>query len=551
MNSEHQQLPIGAVLFERYRILSFLGRGGMGTVYLAEDLKLKGKRWAIKETVQRAEDYDKFIEEAEILVQLNHPHLPNIADFYGPDSEGRSYLVMDYIRGRTLEQCSAEGDIPYPKVLNYMIQLATLFEYLHSRKPHPIIYRDLKPGNVMIDEQERVRLIDFGIARHYKSGRDADTVQIGTIGFAAPEQFQMLQTDARTDLYALGAMVYYLLSRGNYYYAEKVPLDHHRGDLPRRFVDIIDKLLKSRPEERYSSAEELLGDLRLAQREAESAGPRFAVAGDRDKGAVRHLEPKLIVVGSLYSGAGSTFVGMGIARLLHARAIPHAYIENPTNAPDLFALLYGEKRAPRGFRSAIAQISEEGRIAGGVSWTDGHTEWIPLPPEGLSVPWTLEDSFALQRAVKRPILIYDVSDRWEDGHVQDICRMADEILVVVDTSPAKMYRPESAVRIGRFQQWHSASKSVRVIANRDLPLRERKQWLASLFLPPSCSIPAMEESRVVAAQWKGVPAQDDKEIFSKLEAAMQPLIGEMFRSYPVSAGKPSKRIRLWPLARRI
>jgi len=526
LNSPFARLNVGDVLHDRYEIVSILGRGGMGTVYLANDLKLKGKRWAIKETVHRAEDFDAFAREAEILMRLNHPHLPNIVDYYGPDSRGYTYLVMDYIQGRTLEQEFelAGRSMPFARVLKYAIQLCSLFGYLHAQRPHPIIYRDLKPGNVMIDEQDQVRLIDFGIARDYKNGQNSDTVQIGTIGFAAPEQFQLAQTDPRSDLYTLGATMYYLLSGGRYYYAEQVPLSRFRDDLPERFVRLVDRLLRSRPEERYQSAEEVRRELEALQAVEPSGG-----RPQPERVTSMHVPNRLIVVGSLYPGAGSTFVGMAIARALNDLGIPHAYVENPTNAPDLYMLLFGDKHAPRNYRFLSEQIAarETAGLGGNfVPWRDGYTEWVPIRPDGLEKPWKTGDSFKLLQAIKQPIVIYDVSCRWSDAHVIEICRSADDIVAVADTSPSKMYRPDARRTAMQLSEWHRAGKPVHLVANRDVPLRQRGQWIASFFLPVVCSFPAIDYARVVDAQWRGRLVHDHDDFRERIHAALAPLISK-------------------------
>ncbi|HEY0827667.1 MAG TPA: serine/threonine-protein kinase, partial [Bacilli bacterium] len=195
------QLNINEVLGERYRILAVLGHGGMSTVYLAEDLKLKGKKWAVKQSYYPSHDVLKFIKEAEILIKLNHSNLPHIVDYFPPVDGQSSFLVMDYIKGCTLSEIFNQlgRKLSWQKVVKYSVQLCDLFIYLHNYKPSPIIYRDLKPSNVMIDEQDCVRLIDFGIARNFEPVKTMDTIEIGTVGFAAPEQFEHKQTDQRTD----------------------------------------------------------------------------------------------------------------------------------------------------------------------------------------------------------------------------------------------------------------------------------------------------------------------------------------------------------------
>jgi serine/threonine protein kinase len=245
------------MLGDRYQIIKAIGKGGMGTVYLAEDMNVKGKQRAVKELIRKTEEYQQFIDEADILVKLNHPYLPNILDYYPPNDEGYSYLVMDYINGQTLQELFYQQQLSTDKVIKYAVQICDLFQYIHHEREEPIVYRDLKPSNVMIDEQDNVRLIDFGIARNYKEGQYSDTVQIGTVGFAAPEQFENTQSDHRTDLYSLGAMMYYLLSGGKYYSFTQQTLDQFNSNMPQTLNKIVHKLLMYQPQDRYQMAIEV------------------------------------------------------------------------------------------------------------------------------------------------------------------------------------------------------------------------------------------------------------------------------------------------------
>lgn len=257
-------LPVNDILFDRYEIVSLLGKGGMGTVYLAKDLRLSGKYWAIKEVYLDKHQLEEFATEAKMLVDLEHPNLPKIIDYFTVKETGQTYLVMDYIKGQTLEEIYQKQnyEMSFSQVMKYSIQLCNLLDYLHSHKPTPIVYRDLKPSNVIIDEKDNVQLIDFGIARKYQEGKESDTVNIGTMGFAAPEQFESKQqTDHRTDLYSLGAMMYYLLSGGRFYISTQKPLKQLNPNLDNEVYDIVHKFLETDPNNRYQSAKEAKQDL--------------------------------------------------------------------------------------------------------------------------------------------------------------------------------------------------------------------------------------------------------------------------------------------------
>jgi len=212
-------LPPHQLLHQRYIIVQLLGQGGMGAVYKARDTQFGGRRVAIKEmslsnfTAQEAtESAERFKQEAHILAGLTHPNLPSVHDYF--EEHGRWYLVMDFIKGETLDSyCEKAKDrvLPMSEVIEIGIQLAKVLGYLHTR-PTPIIFRDLKPLNVMITAEKHIYLIDFGIARLFKRGKAKDTLIYGSVGYAAPEQFGKAQTNPRSDIYSLGVILHQLLS---------------------------------------------------------------------------------------------------------------------------------------------------------------------------------------------------------------------------------------------------------------------------------------------------------------------------------------------------
>ena len=213
-------LEIGSLLDGKYKILNKIGQGGMSIVYLAMNEKAN-KQWAVKEMrKEKNRNYEvmkqSLITETNLLKELKHPYLPSIADII--ENDDTIIIVMDYIEGRPLSDILLEeGTIEEDKVVDYAIQLCDVLDYLHSQNP-PIIYRDLKPANIMLKPDGKITLIDFGTARKYNYDSVSDTTCLGTIGYAAPEQFAgetLRQTDARTDIYNLGATMYHLLTGVN------------------------------------------------------------------------------------------------------------------------------------------------------------------------------------------------------------------------------------------------------------------------------------------------------------------------------------------------
>lgn len=259
-------LEIGSVIDGKYKILNVIGKGGMSVVYLAMNERAN-KQWAIKEVrkdgVQNFEVVKQnLVVETELLKKLSHPNLPSIIDVI--DGEETFLIVMDYIEGNPLSKALEEtGAQNQDDVIEWAKQLCDVLGYLHSRKP-PIIYRDMKPSNVMLKPDGNVMLIDFGTAREFKSNKVEDTTCLGTIGYAAPEQYGGHgQTDARTDIYNLGATMYHLVTGQSPdpakppYYGMR-PIREFNPMLSSGLEEIILKCTQDSPEERYQSCAELL-----------------------------------------------------------------------------------------------------------------------------------------------------------------------------------------------------------------------------------------------------------------------------------------------------
>lgn len=510
MEENSPRLHIPSVFQNRYKIRSLIGRGGMSHVYLAEDTRLKGKRWAIKEIVIKQSEFQGFIDEAKLLITLKHPYLPNIVDYYPPDEEGYSYLVMDYIEGETLLQLFEKENryILYTRVIQYAIQLCDLLNYLHNEQPKPIVYRDLKPTNVMIDEKDHVRLIDFGIARSYKEGKAFDTVQMGTVGFAAPEQFEKKQTDHRSDIYSLGALIYFLLSQGRYYYSSQVSLMLLQSNIPPVLASIVDKMLKYNPDERYQNITEVKKDLepfiydRLDETEQLlNIEEKISFA---EKLPYPPLSSKLILIANLSKRAGSSFITVNLAKLFSELKFIANVLEVPFE-PYLFDSVGLEQRLDRGqnekslhFFSLPHAIIENERVDRNREHKEDGILWSvadPRKPLIASDKWTLHHTMKyVSHSKKASFILFDVGSYFEHVSIQPLMDEADLVLMVVDPMPSEIMSNHK--RLAHFIDLKQKGAPIEFLLNRWTKGIDKKELERVLEVKPVAAVPAIELSLV-------------------------------------------------------
>ena len=256
-------MEIGQIFELKYKIVKILGAGGMSTVYLAENINLHSC-FAIKEVSKGQGGNIDLLAEPLILTRLKHIALPKIFDIV--ENDEYLYIIEEYIEGSPLDkELGKSKRFKEETVVRWAKEICDLLQYLHSRKPHPIIYRDMKPSNLMINGEGQIKLVDFGIAREFKKGSIGDTTSMGTRGYAAPEQYGSTQTDVRTDIYGLGVTLYHLITG-------KSPTDQPFEIRPVREFDqtlsigieyIIKKCTQADPEKRYQTMEELILDISI------------------------------------------------------------------------------------------------------------------------------------------------------------------------------------------------------------------------------------------------------------------------------------------------
>jgi tRNA A-37 threonylcarbamoyl transferase component Bud32 len=363
-------LPPRTRLAGRYIILRRVGRGGMGAVYQAADDRIAGKHWAIKEMsdaaitnpLEKRQAVEAFQQEAVMLATLDHPNLPKVTDHFSEG--GKQYLVMDFIEGETLGEWIDREDgkpLPVDDVLKWADQLCDVLEYLHGREP-PVVFRDLKPGNVMVTPEGAVKLIDFGIARLFKPGKAADTAFFGTAGYAPREQYGKGQTDARSDVYALGATLYCLLTGDD-------PIDHpfdfkdaHQlnEQVPEHVAATVAKALAHASEDRWQSVAEMRRALagkplfkpqptpEPGPRPTLSAPPQPAVAVAKAAAVVQPISTPTTSRLNFWRGLGLVLLGIAFPAL---EALVSRWVEDEFGFPwrssvfafvgPLFGILFG------------------------------------------------------------------------------------------------------------------------------------------------------------------------------------------------------------------
>ena len=264
----------GDLLRDRYRIIEVMGHGGMGSIFRAVDEHL-GVEVAVKENLFTIDDYARqFRREATILANLRHPNLPRVSDHFSIEDQGQ-YLIMDYIEGEDLqERLERQGPFDEEEVVFVGASICDALAYMHSREP-VVLHRDIKPANVRITPRGEVYLVDFGLAKVMHHGDQTTTTgaRAMTMGFSPPEQYGAARTDARTDIYSLGATLYTALTgytpedslAQTMDQEELTPVRERNPKISKRVSDAVEKALQVHPNNRFQLAAEFKNELLKAQ----------------------------------------------------------------------------------------------------------------------------------------------------------------------------------------------------------------------------------------------------------------------------------------------
>jgi hypothetical protein len=309
-----EPLRLGYTLDRRYRISKVLGQGGMGRVYLANDTRLADRPVAVKEMIvgdglHEQKAIEDFLREREVLARLSHPGIPSLYDYLADN--GRHYLVMEFVPGGDLQQLLDKlgpgRRLPEASVVRWSRDILEVLSFLHNQTP-PIVYRDLKPGNIMIHQDGRAMLIDFGIARFLPPGGRG--TQIGSVGYAPPEQYAG-KVGPRSDLYSLAATIHHLLTGRDPQLEPPFSFPPVRALAPEVSAEterVLARALERDPDKRFTSAREMLRALPYAQTgEAEASATAPTAAGivpTRDAPAVSTASRSGRVTGEAVASAG-------------------------------------------------------------------------------------------------------------------------------------------------------------------------------------------------------------------------------------------------------
>ncbi|MDQ0111363.1 serine/threonine protein kinase [Paenibacillus harenae] len=520
-DGHEQEWQRGRMIGDRYQIDRLIGQGGMGVVYSVLDRKLNGIRRALK-VVKGAGS--GLYTEAATLMRLNHPHLPVIFDYFRLEEQGEEAFVMDFIEGQTLSELLSDPltTLTFEELVRIGMQLCSALAYLH-KQPRPIIHRDLKPSNIMIDYGGNVKVIDFGISRTFKAGQLQDTIQLGTLQFAAPEQLALKQSDERTDIYGLGMLLYYMASGGGIYNTQQGQSIRKllKGSSSLPFIVILERMLQMNPSYRYASMVEVEHALKSLIDDS-----RGRTASDSQAGALAGMRQRMLVsIISLHAGAGATFLTPLIAEMLQGLGTTKtvAAIEQPRHEPEWRQSLHEDIRW---------NATATGIIKDRQSYLHGYEEgrsihWYAVNHEDEAAIRQGDPSEALEDLLRRSdesITLIDFSSDWEQADSYYWLTKSRYVIVVADPFVAKWQAGKMRkLRILSEELKHKGMELV-WIANKDVRFICRQDWLRLFPDRPVATIPLLPYDALLNILWSGKRITDHSSVGKQLKEALKPII---------------------------
>jgi serine/threonine protein kinase/ABC-type branched-subunit amino acid transport system substrate-binding protein len=500
------RLELGKTLQERYRVVRFLGRGGMGFVYLCEDLRLPGKHWALKEMILHdpgvAEQVrDSFIREAQFLAGLRHRSLPTIVDVF--TASNRQYLVMEFIEGETLAQRVDNQGVPSDSLaLSWALELAQVLDYLH-RQDRPIIFRDLKPENIMINTEGHIKVIDFGLARHFEPGKRRDTQASGTVGYAPPEQWEDSgQSDGRSDIYSLAATLYFVLTGrppSPIYGSHRIR--PYRPDIDPGIEALVLKCLQPDPAQRYASAAELIKDLLILLSEDKHQGAlhneEFAGAKPEPSAEARTTRPKgkapSLKAPLSFPKRLPSLLGISLVLFMVGLLLPFVdwnfSVQPPPNTEDHMAEILSQT-APTKAEARV--LLEDGKYEEAIALLDSLFTKFPQDPETLILKNNAYAAFSGSGTYKIPVL-----SSWHGSEREGIQLLHGFALAQTNLNKDRLNNKQPLIILDLYDDRSNNEKLLSIAKN--LALDEN----TNLILGPYTS----QQTRLIApiANSQGVP----------------------------------------------
>lgn len=554
------KLQPGFLLKQRYRIIEYIGKGGFGAVYKTEDAQLGNRIVAIKEMSQndlRAEEVPKSIEafkrEALLLATLMHPNLPSIYEQFGENN--RWYLVMDYISGTTLEKYILTRHnriIPISEVVEIAIQLCSVLSYLHTRQPS-VIFRDLKPANIMRTPEGHIYLIDFGIARHFKPGQLKDTATIGSIGYASPEQFGHMQTSPRTDIYSLGVILHQMLTGNDpvRFSPQTVPLPMSTHPATQHLIHLVTRMLQidgnNRPENAALVRSELQQiSLQLTQEKQRLAPDNLNRAQKTDSFRLPvRPRPQAPIPMMPLLPVPPTVPGSDPQVVVKPPDTPHP--DTTPQLPDLRATLVTMYRGHSGLVETLAWSPGGQRIASG-SWDNTILVWDSLLGNTLftfrahrivfSLDWSPEENILVSGGYDGTVLVWDTSQTRKlfSSRKQSAYRGHQGAVYAVACSPAGG-AIASAGNDKTVQIWNPKTHS-KIVTYRD----HNGAVFALAWSPDGKKIASAGEDRTVKI-WNANTGQGLFN-FQRHTSAVKALSWSPDGGY-LASGSPDKTVYIW------
>ena len=311
---------------------------------------------------------------------------------------------------------------------------------------------------------------------------------------------------------------------------------------------------KERPKQQVQSVKKKAVQEKVKQHSVPDAAPRPPQAEKKVeappkfqplKPTFKILTNRFVVIGGLYAGAGSTFTTVSLARVLNQLGIPAAVVEYPNQDPQLYSLLYGDEKAPKGYSFLMEDLVLEEMAQRRLEWKDEHTTWIPVNPHSNKKDWSIDQIYKLIYSVKSTITLLDVSGRWQDEAVKELCKNADEILFIVDGYPMKRNTPAAVQNKQILAELERSGRTVHIIANRDIQDRrhsDREEWIRSLPRPPLCIIPELPYEEHIKAIWKGELLQDREDHQDGLLTAFYPLIHRLIPAQSIQLPRQKQNL---------